>query len=235
MKFKYLVVDDEPLARKLIQSHASKVEVLEEAAVCSSAVEAANILRKVSADLLFLDIQMPELTGLDFIRSLKNPPAIIFTTAFREFASDAFDLDAIDYLVKPISFDRFLKAVNKFLASKESHSLNPPAITSTAIHIKSDRKIFPILVTDITHIESLDNYVKIYLKDRWLVTHENISSLEKRLSPTEFVRIHRSYLVNASHIKSVSSESVFVASTELPFGRAYKQLALMQLGINLKQ
>jgi two-component system LytT family response regulator len=235
MKFKYVIVDDEPLARKLIQSHASKVEVLEEAAVCSNAVEAANILRKLNADLLFLDIQMPELTGLDFIKSLKNPPAIIFTTAYREFASDAFDLDAIDYLIKPISFDRFLKAVNKFIASKENQQSSQPISISTSIHIKADRKIFPLQITDITHIESLDNYVKIYLKDRWLVTHENISSLEKRLPPTEFVRIHRSYLVNASHVKSVSSESVFLANTELPFGRAYKQLALIQLRINLKQ
>lgn len=106
MKFRYLIIDDEPLARKLIQSHATKVEVLEEAGACSTAIEAANLLRKTSVDLLFLDIQMPEFTGLDFIKSLKQRPAIILTTAYREFAADAFELDVLDYLVKPISFDR---------------------------------------------------------------------------------------------------------------------------------
>ena len=235
MKFKYLIVDDEPLARKLLQSHASKVEVLEEAGVCTSAVEAANFLRKTNVDLIFLDIQMPELTGLEFIKSLKHPPAIILTTAYREFASDAFDLDVVDYLVKPISFERFLKGVNKFIDTKENGKATPAIDTLTVIHIKSDRRVFPINLTNIFYIESLDNYVRIHLKDKWLITHENISSFEKRLPSNEFVRIHRSYLINKNHVKSVSAESVDLSNIELPFGRAYRQLALIQLGIDLKQ
>jgi DNA-binding LytR/AlgR family response regulator len=235
MKFKYLIVDDEPLARKLIQSHASKIEMLEESGVCHSAVEAANFLRKTQVDLIFLDIQMPELTGLEFIKSLKNPPSTILTTAYREFASDAFDLDVVDYLVKPISFERFLKGVNKFISSRENNNLPVVDDTATIIHIKSDRRIFPTNLADIIYIESLDNYVKIHFKDKWLVTHENISSLEKRLPSKGFVRIHRSYLVNTNQVKSFSAESVQLTNAELPFGRAYKQLALIQLGINLKQ
>lgn len=235
MKFKYLIVDDEPLARKLIQSHASKVEVLEEAGVCSSAIEAANFLRRTPVDLLFLDIQMPELSGLDFIKSLKQPPAIIFTTAYREFAADAFELDVVDYLVKPISFERFLKAVNKLTAVKEvAQSNNHVEEIQVTIHIKADRKIYPIQLSEIYYIESLDNYVKVHLKDQWLITHENISSLEKRLPKQMFVRVHRSYLVNIKCIKAVSAESVQLADRELPFGRAYKQIALMQLGLNMK-
>lgn len=235
MKFKFLIVDDEPLARKLIQSHASKVDVLEEAGVCNSAIEAANFLRRTSVDLIFLDIQMPELSGLDFIKSLKQPPAIIFTTAYREFAADAFELDVVDYLVKPISFERFLKAVNKLTSTREIASLNNPhEALQSIIHVKADRKIYPIHLSEIHYIESLDNFVKVHLKDRWLVTHENISSLEKRLPQEMFVRVHRSFLINIKNIKAVSSESVQITNRELPFGRAYKQLALAQLGVKLK-
>jgi DNA-binding LytR/AlgR family response regulator len=234
MKFTYLIIDDEPLARKLIQSHASKVEVLEEVGTCSSAIEAANLLRRTSVDLLFLDIQMPELNGLDFVRSLKYPPAVILTTAFREFAAEAFELEVIDYLVKPISFERFLKAVNKYIVTREMPKSNLNDALATVIHIKSDRKVFPINPVDIRYIESLDNYVKIYFQDHWLVTHENISSLEQRLPQNSFVRIHRSFIVNVKFIKSMSAESVHLANQELPFGRAYKQVAMKQLGLNLK-
>ncbi len=234
MKFKCLIVDDEPLARKLIQSHLSKVEVLEEVGVCGSAVESANFLRKTNVDLIFLDIQMPELTGLEFVKSLKNPPAIILTTAYREFASEAFDLDVVDYLVKPISFERFLKGVNKFISTKESSKSLMVEDSTSVIHIKSDRRIFLVNLTDIIYIESLDNYVKIHFKDKWLVTHENISSLEKRLPSNGFVRIHRSYVININEVKSFSAESVHLTNKELPVGRAYKQLALTQLGFGLE-
>lgn len=233
MKFRYLIIDDEPLARKLIQSHASKIEGLEEAGVCSTAVEAANLLRKTSVDILFLDIQMPELSGLDFIKSLKHRPAIILTTAYREFAVDAFELDVLDYLMKPIPFDRFLKAVNKFMATSEVPKPTPSA-KEAILHVRADRKIYPVLLSDIYFLESLDNYVKIHLKTNVLITHESISSLEERLPTQQFVRIHRSFIINSNAIQSVSSEGINMAGKELPFGRAYKQSAMIRLGLNSK-
>jgi DNA-binding LytR/AlgR family response regulator len=234
MKIKYLIVDDEPLARKLIASHASKIEALELVGECGNAIEAANVLRNKSVDLLFLDIQMPEMTGFQFANTLKDRPAVILTTAYREYAPEAFDLNVIDYLLKPISFERFLKAVNRLVATKNVSKPIASDESDPLIHIKSDRKVFPIDLSEIQYVESLDNYVKVHLKDKWLITHESISSFQNRLPQHLFVRIHRSYLVNVKCIKSVSSESVQLVTRELPFGRAYKQFALMQLGVNVK-
>ena len=231
MKYKILVIDDEPLARKLILSHVSKVEVLEVAGECSNAIEAANVLRRTPVDLLFLDVQMPELNGLDFIRTLRQPPAIVLTTGYREFAAEAFELNVMDYLVKPISFERFLKCMDKFTSVRPPlHSDVSTDIKPQVISIRADRKLFPVQVSSIVYVESLDNYVKVYLTDKVLITHETISSLEARLSPVSFVRIHRSYLVNPKFIISITAESVFINKTELPFGRAYRQAALQALG-----
>jgi DNA-binding LytR/AlgR family response regulator len=235
MKFRYLIVDDEPLARKLIQSHAGKVEMLEEAGVCNNAVDAANFLRVNKVDIIFLDIQMPELTGMDFLKSLKHAPIIILTTAHREFAAEAFELEVTDYLVKPISFERFLKAVNKIIEMRAS--LGIPRSNETAIsiiQIKSDRKIFPVAASEIIYIESLDNYVKIYLREKVLITHETITSLEEKLAPGSFVRIHRSFIVNISHVQSIGAEFIQISNKELPFGRVYKQSAQSRLGWNGK-
>lgn len=228
MKYRYIVVDDESLARRLLISHASKIEVLELAAECASAIEAINTIRKIDVDLIFLDIQMPALSGLDFIKGLRKPPAIILTTAFRDFAVEAFELDVIDYLLKPISFERFLKAVDRFLENKgtelsRNSSVSGPA--KTMINIKADRKTFPVALEDIIFIESMDDYVKVHLKEKTLVTNENISSLEDRLSPSDFIRIHRSYLISIRQVDSFNSESIDIGGKTLPFGRVYKQTA----------
>jgi DNA-binding LytR/AlgR family response regulator len=235
MKLRYLIVDDEPFARKLIQSHAGKVEMLEEAGVCKNAVDAANFLRAHKVDILFLDIQMPELTGMDFIKSLKHRPIIILTTAHREFAAEAFELEVTDYLVKPISFDRFLKAVNKITETRPSMAIQQKKETTIPIvQIKADRKIFPVPASEIIYIESLDNYVKIYLKEKVLITHETITSLEEKLGASSFVRIHRSFIVNLSHVQSIGAEFIQISNKELPFGRVYKQSAQSRLGWNGK-
>ncbi len=234
MKFKYLIVDDEPLARKLIVSHASKIEGLELAGECGNAIEAANLLRAKSVDLIFLDVQMPAMTGFQFANTLKNPPAIILTTAFRNYAPEAFDLNAVDYLLKPISFERLLKSVNKFfdMAIKKGN-----AVTSVIqedqrfVHIKVDRKIHKVSEADIIYIESLDDYVKVHLRELTLITRENISTLEEKLPYPPFVRIHRSFIINSSWVKTLSSDGIEVNGKELPFGRVYKQVAMMQLGM----
>lgn len=230
MKYKYIVVDDEPLARKLVISHAAKIELLELEAECSSAAQAISVMYKTNVDLLFLDIEMPELSGLELIKGLRNPPAIILITAHRDFAVEAFELNVIDYLVKPISFERFLKAVNKFLDNHNTPLPNSGIQNRTTINIRAERKIFPMVVDEILFIESLDDYVKVYTKGKTLITHENISTLEEKLPPEEFVRIHRSYIIGVQHVASFTSEFVEIAGKQLPFGRVYKHVALRRLG-----
>jgi DNA-binding LytR/AlgR family response regulator len=196
---------------------------------CSNAIEAINVLRKTNADLIFLDIEMPELSGLELIKGLRNPPAIILITAHRDFAVEAFELNVVDYLVKPISFDRFLKSVDKFF--ERGSSPLPVAISPSKnfINIRADRKTFPVALEEIFLIESLDDYVKVHLKEKILVTHENISSLEEKLPDTNFVRIHRSYIIALHLVTSFTSEYVEIAGKQLPFGRVYKQVALRRL------
>lgn len=236
MKVKCLIVDDEPLARKLIISHASKIESLELVGECSDAIEASNFLRAHQVDLIFLDVQMPEIDGLQFVGTLKNPPAIIFTTAFRDFAPEAFELDVIDYLLKPISFERLLKAVNKYFDRKMT---SPGRVVDEggndhSIFLKADRKMHKIAVHDIIYVESMDEYVKVHLTGKVLVTRENISVLEEKLSGHSFVRIHRSFIVSTKYVSSVSSDGVDVGGKLLPFGRAYKLSALAGLGVRSK-
>lgn len=233
MKFKYVIVDDEPLARKLISSHASKIEGLEYSGECSNAIEAINLLRNKKVDLIFLDIQMPEIDGLKFIGTLKNPPAIIITTAHRDFGPEAFELDVIDYLLKPIRFERLLKSVNKFF---DKHANSASKIVSSHeeeifIYVRAERKIHKISVSEILFIESLDEYVKVHLKNKLMITRENISILEQKLPADRFVRIHRSFLVSIKSITAIASDGVEIAGKILPFGRAFKQSALAGLKV----
>ncbi len=232
MKFTCLIVDDEPLARKLIASHVSKIDDLELVGECGNAIVAGNFLRTRKVNLIFLDIQMPEINGLQFIGTLKNPPAVILTTAYRDFAPEAFDLDVIDYLLKPISFDRLTKAVNKFF-DKQTVPTSSVTIeksdTPSFLHVRSDRKVHKILLDDIHFLESLDEYVKVHLDGRTLITRENISSLEQKLPFSQFIRIHRSFLINTKHVKAFTGEAVDVGGKQLPFGRAYKKTAMAAL------
>lgn len=226
-----LIVDDEPFARKLMASHISKIENLTAAGECATAVEAITFLQKKKVDLIFLDIQMPEITGLQFIKTLKNPPAIIFVTAHREFAFEAFDLNALDYLQKPISFERLLKAVNKYFERKPSTEIEEAKETDEFIYLKSDRKSMRILLKDILYIESLDDYVKVHFQDRFIITRENISSLEQILPKAKFVRVHRSFIVSISKVEGMTAEYLEIGKKQIPFGRAFKQAAMGALGI----
>jgi DNA-binding LytR/AlgR family response regulator len=230
--FSCLIVDDEPLARKLVASYLLKMKNLNLIGQCQDAIEAGRFLREKRVDLVFLDIQMPEISGFQFIKSLKKPPAVILTTAHREFALDAFDLDAVDYLLKPISFERFFQAVNKFLdrqaAGKNESS---SAGESSFVYLKSNRKIHKVLLADIRYVESLDDYVKVHLVSSQINTHEGINALEKSLSGGSFVRIHRSFIVNATHIRTISGEGVEIGGKVLPFGRAFKLSALASLSL----
>jgi DNA-binding LytR/AlgR family response regulator len=235
MKTKCLIVDDEPLAVKLIETHAGKIPSLEVVATCQNAVEAFDILMKKHIDLVFLDVEMPEVTGIDLLKSLKKAPAIIITTAYREFALDAYELDAIDYLLKPIAFDRFFKSISKYyqwyggekteIVSKQGES-DVPAF----IYVRADRKIIKLPLEDIFYIESLKDYVKIHLANEVIVTKEKISLLEEKLPEQLFLRTHRSFLVAVKKVRAFTAETIEVGEKELPIGRTYKSSVLGFLG-----
>lgn len=235
MKFKYMIVDDEPLARKLIATHTSKIEALELSGECGNAIDASNFLRKHQVDLIFLDIQMPEIDGLKFISTLKNPPAVIVTTAFRDFGPEAFELEVIDYILKPISFERLLKAVNKFFDRHTSTKVKfmDAGNEDAFVYLRADRKMHKISIKEILFIESLDEYVKVHLRNRLLITRESISVLEQKLPSQLFVRIHRSFIVSVAAVASIASDGVEIAGKLLPFGRAFKQSALASLKVKV--
>ena len=223
-KIRCLLVDDEPPALQLLKKYTEMIDQLELMGTCRSAIEAFDKLKGKDIDLVFLDIRMPTLNGIDFIKSLKNPPSIILTTAYREYALEGYDLDVIDYLLKPIAFDRFLKAVdryregNKVISVGSTNTKNEPQ----AIIVNSNRSKHKINLKDILYLESLKDYVRLHMKEDRLVVKGNIGSMLKQLPKTEFVRIHRSFAVNRSYVSSYNSSQVIIANTSLPVGVSYK-------------
>ena len=225
-----LAVDDEPPALEVLKKFINSVHSLELAGTCSDAIEAMNLLQTKTVDLIFLDIKMPELLGTDFIRALKNPPKVIFTTAYRKYAIEGFELDAVDFLLKPISFDRFLKAVSKVMQTTFPESLpveNLQAITSPVVQqdyisFRADRKMIKVALSDILYIESIKDYIKVYTVTTTIITKQSISSVEEMLPRDKFIRIHRSYIVALGRIESFNYELVWVAKQELPISRMYR-------------
>lgn len=221
-----LAVDDEPPALEVLKKFISSVHTLELATACTDAIEALNFLQSKPVDLIFLDIQMPELLGTDFIRTLKNPPKVIFTTAFRKYAIEGFELDAVDYLLKPISFDRFLRAVNKVMHTSftgprmDEEPANKKQVDY--ISFRSDRKMIKVPLNDILYIESIKDYIKVITISGTIITKQSISSVEEMLPNDLFIRIHRSYIVSINKIESYNHELVWIAKQELPISRMYR-------------
>jgi len=228
-KIKCLVIDDEQPSKDIIQKYIAGVESLELAGSCNNAVEALSFLQSNTVDLLFLDIQMPHILGTNFIRTLKNPPKVIFITAYRKYAVEGFELDAVDFLMKPISFDRFLKAVNKVLElnlQKSLKEVDKPDDTKEAaqpfLYFRSDRKMVKVLFNDILYIEGLRDYIRIYTTTKTIVTKHQLASLQEMLPADAFLRIHRSYIVSVSKIDSYDADIIEIAKKELPIGRLFK-------------
>ncbi len=238
---KCIIVDDEEMAIKVISSHIANVKELEVTGTYNNAIEAFAVLQQQPIDLVFLDIQMPKMTGLALVRSLSKPPYIILTTAHREFALESYDLNVIDYLLKPISFERFIKAVGKVLQLKKIKQMPPEnngaqlvsIDEAPFIYIKSDRRFIKILLDEILYIESIKNHVKIITQKETLVTLITISEMEEKLPPQRFVRIHRSYIASASKIEKFTHVAVTIAKQELPVGEFYKVEVLKRLQQNL--
>ena len=228
-KIRCLVIDDEPPAREILKKHIAEVETLELAGDCSNAVEALAFLQENPVELLFLDIQMPHILGTSFIRTMKNPPKVIFTTAYRKYAIEGFDLNAVDYLLKPISFERFLQAVNKVLQinlTVPNHNNNSTeAIQEQAHHFlyfRVDRKMVKVFLDDILFVESLKDYIRIFTATKTIITKQPISSLEELLPADAFIRIHRSYIVAIDKIDSFNADTIEIGKKELPIGRLFK-------------
>lgn len=226
MVLKCLLADDEPPALQVLEKYISGMPQLELVASCTNAFQAMEVLQKKKIDLLFLDIQMPKLSGISLVKTLKYPPKIIFTTAYKEYAVEAFELDAIDYLIKPVSFERFLKAVNKVLHQNNAGAPEPEdeAITNTPgfLYFRADRKMVKVFLEEIIYIESLKDYVKIYrANERPLIVKQSITALEAMLPQNHFVRIHRSFIVSVSKITAFTSHDVEIGAIELPIGRLY--------------
>ena len=228
-----LIVDDEPIARDILENHLAPIDSVKVVASCKNAIEAFNIINTNQIDLLFLDINMPDISGLSFAKSITKNIKVIFTTAYREYAVDGFDLQAVDYLLKPISFERLLQAVNKYLDENiHVKSILPKEIVaekSSFIFVRSDRKMIKINFVDINYIESLSDYIKIHLADKTVVTRETISSIEAKLPQKNFIRVHRSYIISIDKIALFTNEYVEINTHEIPISRSYKNEVLLRL------
>jgi DNA-binding LytR/AlgR family response regulator len=228
-KINCLIVDDEPPAMLLMEKYVNAVPLLHLAGKCANAVDAMSILQQRPIDLIFLDIQMPQILGTDFIRTLVNPPKVVFTTAYRKFAIEGFELDAVDYLLKPVAFERFLKAVNKVMKLNlpvgQAFPLDmiPKKEPEQAfLFLRADRKNLKIQLHEILFIESLKDYVKVVTKDRSIVSKQSISVIEESLPEEAFLRIHRSFIVSLSKIESFTAGVIQVGKYELPVSRSYR-------------
>ena len=232
-----IAIDDEALALDLIEDNIRKVPFLELVKRCKSAFEAMEFLQNEKIELLFLDIQMPDITGIQFLKSLQNRPLVIFTTAYEKYALEGFDLDVIDYLLKPFSFDRFLKAVTKardYLHLKEAATETTSDARPTAdfIFVKADYKLVKIDFREILYIEGLKDYIKIYCGGKPVLTLMSLKSLEEKLPPEDFVRVHRSYIVAVKKIQFIQRNFIHIGDKEIPISDNYKEQLLVIINQN---
>jgi DNA-binding LytR/AlgR family response regulator len=235
-KYNVIIVDDEYLAQKLLQDYVSKVEPLQLVATCSNAIEAMNVLKNHQVDIMFLDIQMPDLTGLDLAKSLEHKPAIIFTTAYSEYAVDAFNLSVVDYLLKPFDFPRFIQAINKVIGTEQQKmmGLQKPAVDTISesndfITVKADYKLYKINYDDLLFIEGQHEYVTFHTTQRRITALFALKDLEEILPKDKFVRVHKSYIVSFKHIQDLDKSDVTVAGNKVPVGASYRDELLSRL------
>jgi len=238
MAIKCIIVDDEPLAIEIVESYVNRIDQLKLQGTFRNAVQAFAYLQQHTVDLIFLDIQMPKLSGIDFLKTLKNPPKVIFTTAFRDYALDGFDLEVIDYLLKPIPFDRFLKAVAKVMHQQSTTiptlpAKKPEPTTDDYVYFKVDKKMIKTKMAAVLYIESIKDYVKVRTDEKEIITQQKISYLEESLPSQQFLRIHRSFIVNIDKIDAYSATDVEIGKHSIPIGRNYKNDVMKVLARNV--
>ncbi len=219
---RFLIIDDEPIAHRIIEGYSTELPYLQKVGNAYNAFEASAVLNKTSVDLIFLDINMPKMTGFEWLKTLATRPKIIVTTAYQEHALEGYELDVVDYLLKPFSFARFLKAVNK---AQRSDSVAPslePAPKGERFFLKGDRKHHQIHTDDILFIEAHGNYAKVYLENEMILSHEKISSFEELLPSNQFLRVHKSFLIARARIEQISGNRIFIDQHEIPIGQTYR-------------
>jgi len=257
--YKVLIVDDEHLARTLLEEYVSKLPDLVLAGSCSNAMSAMTVMRQQEIDILLTDIEMPELTGVEFVENLPYRPSIIFTTAYSQYAIDGYDLGVVDYLLKPIPFNRFVKAINKavdrikLIKAAEAHvsegmrheaasnvtsqevqpvvNAHSMAVPRDFMMLRADRRTYKVMFDDLLYMEGQQEYVTFHTKQRKITAYFSMKKLMEELPQGQFVRIHKSYIVSAKHVEIVDVASVTVAGVELPIGPAYREAALRELGV----
>jgi len=216
-----LIVDDEPLAQEVLENYVQRVEELHLVKKCSNAMQAMQVLHKDKVDLIFLDIQMPAMDGLSFLKSLKNPPSVILTTAYPKYAVQGYDLDVVDYLLKPISFERFLKSVNKAIDLRKG--VQEESASAEYLFLKVDNKLVKVNFADIVYIEGMKDYLKVFVKEKLLVVHKTMKSIEDLLPKNKFIRVHKSYIVSLGMVNSIVGNMVEISGKEIPIGANYKE------------
>jgi DNA-binding LytR/AlgR family response regulator len=230
-KIKCIITDDEPFARKGLQGYVEQIDFLELKGMCENALELNSLLKKEPADLLFLDIEMPYVTGIDFLKNIPAPPRVIFTTAYEKYALQGFDLEVLDYLLKPISFERFLKAANKaydFFKSQQTVTTG-----EDYIFVKADSKLEKINFSDILFVEALENYVAIYTAGKKIITHLTLKMLQEKLPSGAFIQPHKSYLVSIGKINSIEGNILHVLQYQVPISK-YQKEEIMEKIVNSK-
>ena len=231
LTIKCIITDDEPFARKGLQGYVGQIDFLDLKGVCENAVELNSLLKKEPVDLLFLDIEMPYLTGIEFLKQLPAPPRVIFTTAYEKYALQGFELEVLDYLLKPISFDRFLRAANK--AFDYFRLQQAPATGDDYIFVKADSKLEKIAFADILFAEALENYVAIYTKEKKIITHLTLKMLQEKLPATAFIQPHKSYLAAIDKIASLEGNMLHIAQYTVPISK-YQKEEVMEKIVNSK-
>ena len=227
MELKCLIVDDEVLAQDVIEKYISNIPTLKLVGKCDNAVEAISFLHNNSVDLLFLDLNMPELSGLDMLKTLTNTPKVILTTAYSEYALESYEYSVVDYLLKPIKLERFIKAVNKVVEQYNEIKVNEDITYkqhSQTIFIKEDQVTYQVNLNDILFVEAYGNYLKVHTKEKVYVTRDTLHEMEKKLSKELFLRVHKSFIISLSKIESVSGNRVFINKQEIPVGEMYKMV-----------
>ncbi len=221
-----IIVDDEPVAREILEIHLSKIDTIDVVANCKNALEAFQAVNTYPVDLIFLDINMPDISGLTFAKAVSKEVKVIFTTAYREYAIDGFDLQAVDYLLKPISFPRLFQSISKYIGeNQKTEVLSSKEIEDKpdSIFVRSDRKMIRINFDEILYIESLSDYIKIHLNEKLVLTRETITSIEAKLPKNDFLRVHRSFIVAVGKIESYTNEIIELGQKDIPISRSYRQ------------
>ena len=219
-----IIIDDEPLAIEVLERYVGQMPQLQLMATFQNPVTAFHFLQTERVDLIFVDIEMPVLTGMDLLKTLSHKPLAIITTAYRDFAVESYELDVVDYLVKPVPFHRFVKAVQKALPAPDfSATSSVPQDTMDEIWVKADKKLQRIALNDICYIESLKDYIRIKTATGEIVTYQTMQAILQKLPPAQFVRVHKSYIVALSAITAIEGNQVFIGKTALPIGRLYKE------------